>query len=377
MRFWLICILCMSGWPTLSFSQTVLHPSAGTIPRRSLPRPSFGGGYHGNHGHAHCYGPQPAPGFGYGGGYNPGFGYTFTNQSPFGLNYSGYSSVTYGAPGFSVGYSTPLFGNSYYGPVGGYPMWNAPIYAAPPVYLNPQPVLPALPQWMIDEARLANRPVEKVKPISRTHQSLLPPSSPEAQLRSVRMQDTGDRLFATLDYSAAEKSYIKSVQAAPDRPDPYVRLAVAKASRGDFRGAVSSLRLMADIDSTYPGRADSLDRLFGDRNGISKLQLKQRVADWTKVDIRDPDRIYLLGIMLFLDGDERFRTLLDTAVKLEGDKPHLTAFLRASPAQGNSAPAPTPDEIDALAAPQPNLAQPPEPGNLPLLLPTLPEPPAP
>lgn len=339
--------------------------------------PSFGAGYQGSHGHAHCYGPQPAPGFGYGGGYNPGYGYTFANQSPFGFNYSGFSSISYGVPGFSVGYSTPLFGNSYYGPVGGFNMWNAPIYAAPPVYLNPQPVLPDLPQWMIDEARLANRPVEKVKPISQTHHSLLPPSTPEAQLRGVRMQDTGDRLFATLDYSAAERSFLKSIQAAPDRPDPYVRVAVAKAARGDFRGAVASLRLMADVDPTYPGRADSLDRLFGGRNGISKLQLKQRVADWTKDDIRDPDRIYLLGIMLFLDGDERFRTLLDTAVKLEGDKPHLTAFLSATPARDNSAPAPTPDEIDALAVPQPTLVQPPVPGNPPLLLPTLPEPPAP
>ena len=146
---------------------------------------------------------------------------------------------------------------------------------------------------------------------------------------------------------------------------------MAKAGRGDFRGAVSFLKLMADVDAKYPGRADSLDKLFGHQNGVSKVQLKQRVADWTKVDVRDPDRVFLLGIVLFLDGDDRFRTLLDTAVTLEGENPYLRAFLDATPAQDNSKPAPTPDEIDALSQPAPVPAKP-------LLLPpNLPVPPAP
>ena len=361
MRFRLSCLLFLCAWPALGFSQIPDFRSSVFIPQMSFST------YGENHGGRHCHGPRPAVGFGYGGYYGPGYGY----GAPFGYGYSGYSSVTYGVPGFSVGYSAPLFGNTYYGTGYGYGPgygagWNAPIYVTPP-----QPTLPPLPQWMIDEANLDNNRLPPVKPLSQTHRSLVQPSTPEAQLRSVRLQDAGDRLFANLDYSAADKSYAKSVQAAPDRPDPYVRLAVAKAARGDFRGAVSFLKQMADVDATYPGRADSLNRLFGLQNGVSKVQLKQRVADWTKVDVRDPDRVFLLGIVLFLDGDKRFRTLLDTAWKLEGEQPHLRAFLDATPAHDAARPAPTPDEIDALSPPEPASVEP-------LLLPpNLPEPPAP
>ena len=188
--------------------------------------------------------------------------------------------------------------------------------------------------------------------------------------------------------------FFHSSQAAPDRPDPYVRLALTKAAQGDFVGAVSFAKLMADVDPTYPGRAESLEQLLGHQNGVSRLQIKQKVADWTKIDVRDPDRVFLLGLVLFLDGDERFRTLLETAVKLGGDQPHLKAFLDSVPARDRDAVAPTPDEIDALAAPKlgaarplnpvprpvpvPAKAKPTLPAPLPLLLPpSLPEPPAP
>jgi len=196
------------------------------------------------------------------------------------------------------------------------------------------------------------------------------------------MQAAGDRLFAKLDYPGAQKSYATSIQAAPDRPDPYARLAITKAARGDLRGAVAYMKQMVEVDPTYASRADSLDTLFGPQNGVSKLQLKQRVADWTKENIHDTDRIYLLGTILFLDGDDRFRTLLDTAAKLEGDQPHLRAFLDSVPAKDFTAVAPTPDEIDALTAPQPASVQPsllvkPKSPPAPLLLPTIPAPPIP
>ena len=372
MRFYLSCVLFVCAWPALGFSQIPQFDTDKFIPQMRtdvfIPQmTSSYGNYGGNYGGHHCYGPQPAAGYGYGGysGYG-GYG------SPFGYGYSGYSSVSYGVPGFSVGYMSPLFGNTYYGPNYGYSGLGAPVYMAPPIYVNPpQPTPPPLPQWMLDEAHLDHNHLDKIKPLSQTHHSLIQPSNPESLLRSVRLQDAGDRLFANLDYSAAEKSYAKSVQAAPDRPEPYVRLAMAKAARGDFRAAVSFLKQMADVDATYPGRADSLNRLFGLQNGVSKVQLKQRVADWTKVDVRDPDRVFLLGIVLFLDGDDRFRTLLDTCLKLDGEQPYLRAFLDATPAQDAARPAPTPDELDALPQPEPAPAQP-------LLLPpNLPEPPAP
>ena len=397
MRFWLALTLCLLAWPACGWSQNYPVPVQDFIPRQQLPIPSFGGSnYSNSYGNQYnqnqhqCYGPSPSPsyGYGYGGlggygsgsnfgyGYGPGAGFTFSNGSPFGFNYSGYSSASYGVPGFGVGYTAPLFGNTYYGPAWGFSGSNYQnnIVSSRPVF----PTLPAIPQWMIDEANLDPHLPVKAAPVARTHRSLMRPSTREAILRGARLQDAGDRLMVALDYSAAERSYAKSIIAAPDRPEPYARIAVAKAARGDFRGAVSFLKQMVDVDPSYPGRADSLMTLFGHQNGIAKVQLKQHVADWTKIDVRDPDRIFLLGIMLFLDGDERFRTLLDTNVKIEGEKPYLKAFLDTTPAREVDTPAPTPDEIDALTAPQlppaePEQAPQPTPAK-PLLLPTLPAP---
>ena len=378
MRYWFACLLSLCVWPATGYSQSVGISVSNTIPRQPLPIPPVGNAIGGRH----CYGPRPAIGYGvYGGyGYDPTFGFAIANQSPFGFNYTGYYG--YGGPGFGVGYSVPLYGPTYYGPAWGpYGGWNSPLIGAP-VYVNTAPVLPTLPQWMIDEATVD--PTPKAKPISQTHRSLIRPSTPEAHLRSVRMQAAGDRLFAKLDYSAAEKSYAKALQAAPDRPDPYVRLAIAKAARGDVRAAVAYLKQMADVDPTYPGRSDSLDTLFGQQNGLSKLQLKQRAADWTKQDIRDPDRIFLLAAILYFDRDDRFRTLLDTAVKLDGDQAYYRAFLDAVPVASNTAIAPTPDEIDALTgvekapAPEPAADLVPDSGPVPLTIPAKPKsPPAP
>ncbi len=382
MRFWMAFAVCVFLCPSRGFSQLPLSQTDTFIPQMRtdvfIPQMTFSS-YGGNYGGRHCHGPAPAPGYGYGGYSGPSYGVGYHHSSPFGFGYSNYSSVYYGVPGFRVGYSGPLYGNYYYGGGYDYNGWGAPIDWAPPIYVNPQPVLPPLPQWMLDEASVDAPRGEKIKPISRTHRSLVQPSTPEAQLRSVRLQAAGDRLFINLDYLAAEKSYAKSVQAAPDRPEPYVRLAVAKAARGDFRAAVGFLKQMTDVDPSYPARVDSLDQLFGLQNGVSKLQLKQRVADWTKVDVRDSDRIFLLGIVLFLDGDDRFRTLFDTALKLEGEQLHLRAFLDAAPARDQSVAAPTPEEIDALTQQAPAQPQPPQPGagRGPLLLPTLPELPVP
>ena len=91
----------------------------------------------------------------------------------------------------------------------------------------------------------------------------------------------------------------------------------------------------------------------------------------------------LLASMLFFDRDDRFRTLLDTAVKLDGDLAHYRAFLDAAPITEKTAIAPTPDEIDALTgfekapAPEPAPEPLPESSPAPLKIPAKPSPPAP
>lgn len=315
-------------------------PPAPPIPHVNPPIPNLG---------RPCLGPQPYPGYLYGGypyvndyGWGPyGYGSSVGYYGPYGWGapwgVSSYSSISYGFPGLTVGYVAPIGGGYGYG---------AP-WVAPPirteVFSPPAPPPLSLPQWMWDEAGLGQGlPSSRERSAVQPHPTLIPPSSPEAQLRSVRLQEAGDRLFQRLDYAAAAKSYAAALKAAPDRPDPYLRLAITRIARKDFRQAITYLRTMIEIDPSYPSRAVSLGEMFGNQNGISRLQLKQGVADWTNADVRDPERLFLLGVVLFLEGDERFKTILDTAVKLEGEKPYLTAFRDSPPA--NSTPIVVPRE---------------------------------
>lgn len=363
MRYWLASIFCLSLFPQAASAQHRRDFNASTIPRHEIPIPPVGDPFGDRR---HCHGPSPAWGGGgyyggyygggrgyYGPGYGPGWGVSYYN-SPFGYSSQSYSSISYGVPGFSFGYSAPLVSTNFYSPGWSGPNWGVPLYAPLPIYATPPSTpLPELPQWMFDDAGIDRNGGRKAQPLSQTNRGLIQPSTPEAQLRSVRLQDVGDRLMARLDYAAAAQSYAKSLQAAPDRAAPYVRLGLAKAARGDFRGAVSYLKQMSEVDPTHPTQVDSLERILGEQNGVAKVQLKQRVADWTKTDVRDPDRIFLLGVLLFLDGDDRFRTLLETAQKIDGDQPYLRAFLDSTPVQASvPVSAITPDEIDAVTAPK-------------------------
>lgn len=368
--------LCTEGWAQGRSRVRVVdrmpNPPVPPIPQIQPSIPSLG--------RDRCYGPHPHPGFGYGYGnnwgyggyYGPGIGFGYQSNL-WGWGGTSFTSISYGVPGLTVGYYAPLSGIYGYGydPYGGFGYGPALMPSA--VYTPAVPQL-QMPQWVWDESGIdrGGNPVPKTA--TKTHPTLIQPSTPEAQLRSARLQDAGDRLFQKLDYFAAEKSYAKSMQAAPDRPEPYVRLALAKAARGDLRSAVSYLKQVTEIDSTYPARADSLGKLFGHQNGVARLRLKQQVADWTNADVRDPDRLYLLGVLLFLEGDDRFRTILDTAVKLEGDKGYLTAFLNAPPAnatplvlpvsktEGESELEPAPVEPTPIPAPLlPGLELPPVP----------------
>lgn len=210
----------------------------------------------------------------------------------------------------------------------------------------PQPAtLQPLPAWMLDEAGLGQP--EKLPPTARTEPSLRQPSTPEAQLRSARMQGIGDRFLKKRDFAAADKSYRSAIVSAPDRVDPYLRQALVKVARDDYRGAVTILREAVSVDPVFPARAETLDAILGPELHGLKVELKQKAADWTRVNIRDSDRLFLLGVLLFLDHDGRCHTLFDTAIKLSGEREHLMAFRQA--------------ELPAIAgAPLPELPLPPE-----------------
>jgi tetratricopeptide (TPR) repeat protein len=182
-------------------------------------------------------------------------------------------------------------------------------------------------EWLQDGRRQWTSPLETM-PVEQLPQRFIKPSTAEAKVRSIRLQHAGDLQFQELDFSAALSDYQDALMTAQDRAEPYFRLALAKAAISNFDDAVLNLKLGLQLDNDWPQTAPPLSDLFGEHNLLPKTQFKHRVLNWVQDDIRDPDRLFLMGVVLHLDSDvERAFEIFEAAARLGGMKQHLHAFL--------------------------------------------------
>ncbi len=177
-------------------------------------------------------------------------------------------------------------------------------------------------------------------PEARTRMRLRP-SSPEQQAKSLHAQTQGDVWMKRLRFLNAYERYKVAQSAASDRPEPYFRLGFSLAAVGNFDSAIKYIKQGLDIDPQWPAHGDRLDVLFGEGNRLSVLSLIERVGDWVREDIRDPDRLFLIGVVLHFDGDTRASEFFEAAYRLSGQGDHLLAFLH--PANGPGGPPGNPD----------------------------------
>jgi hypothetical protein len=83
-----------------------------------------------------------------------------------------------------------------------------------------------------------------------------------------------------------------------------------------------------DLDPHWPAHGERLEGVFGDDNRLAILSLIERVTGWVREDIRDPDRLFLIGVLLHFNGDQRASQFFEAAYRLAGSGDHLLAFLR-------------------------------------------------
>ncbi len=256
-----------------------------------------------------------------------------------------HSSSFFVAPyAYPYGYSA-YFGPYDFGAYGAYPYGAYGYPVGPNVgYYQPgsvQPFIenaPPLQEWMNEADEAWNAPLSDL-PVENLPRRYVKPSSTEAQLRAIRLQHEGDLQLRNLQFTTAVRRYTDAIAAAPDLAEPYFHLAVAEAARGDFRTAVLQLKYGLQLDPDWPSSGESLEELLGEQNLLAKTQIKQRVVDWAQADVRDPDRLFLLGALLHIDNDaERAQILFETAARLAGKKEYLAAFLDADPAQAVAVP---------------------------------------
>lgn len=302
--------------------------------------PGTGGGGYGGH---------------WGGGVNP---YLFLNFDPM--------SSWYPSQGYVYYPSTAYYG-SYYNYNSGLGGMGGPFGPSlPPLMTAPTPPLiqgNALPPNVIANG-LQGAGITQFPTITNPP-PIVEPSTPQAQESSQQYQTQGDLQLQQLNYYAASERYKKAIDAARDRADPRYRLAVTLAARSRFLEAVDQLKLAVAIDPTWPQHADSLDQVFRAENTFEKTRVKQRVAEWTLQDARDPNRLFLLGALLYMDGDHNSQKLLETAIALAGQQQHFLSFLapRTVPVVHSEPAGKVPSSLPAAAEPAPreHIPQPPIP----------------
>lgn len=180
--------------------------------------------------------------------------------------------------------------------------------------------------WDLANAQQQHQQVEPTPVIEQ--------STPQEQEKALRERVLGDESFAKMDYRQAGEHYREAMKIAPDIADARYRYAISLAARSRFEEAVDQLKLAAELDMDWPARGVTLNDLFDLTDPEDwmtrdeKNRVKTRIAEWTNRDVRDPNRLFLLSAVMMLDGDERAKGLLETAIQLNGVQRHLIAFYR-------------------------------------------------
>ena len=159
-----------------------------------------------------------------------------------------------------------------------------------------------------------------VRPVSRTVQT--------GEKRSPPYQAEGDRWLREGENVKAYLRYLDAQGEAGDRPEVYFRQTLALVAMRRYSHAVSKLKTGLQVDPSYPRHGETLDEIFGVENSLQKVAYLQQVATWVNADVRDPDRLFLLGALLHFDEDSRASEYFNAAWKLARRGQHLQAFLQ-------------------------------------------------
>lgn len=254
------------------------------------------------------------------------------------------------------------------GGYGGYRQFYAgPVYIVPyPWQQTSQPVPYSMPFSIVpDVGPQADMLLKKEKK----------PSSPAARERSIELQVKADQKIRDQKWSEARAVYSEAVSAAPDRPDAHIGLAISYVTISQFDLAVRELKRALKLDPELALNGKRLEQVFGPNGKIVRNSVITKVSHWVQSDKKSSDRAFLLGAMLYFDGDARAREYLESARKLNtsGATLHIKAFLDANNSKPFPPPEPNPDGLpEPVGVP---LNPPAAPNGIPLLndLPSVPE----
>lgn len=275
----------------------------------------------------------------YGLGYNAGlanYGYANYGYGPY---IGGYRGIGYASPIITVSPGVSIIGFQ-----SGYP-YGSGIQAIPYYHQGFTPVAPrvqqAYPLWVggnpYDNEVIARSRLEEqqrwqaplaIEPVTTEPRVLTPKSSPEMIARSVQHRTNGDSWFRKQRFTNAFDRYKSAIEAAGDLPDNHLRAGFSLVAMGRPALASKYFARAVELAPNLPETGMPLDELFGPENDLSRTSTILKTTAWVREDIRDPERLYVLGVLLHFDGQrDKAAEFFETAYRLRGGGDHLTAFL--------------------------------------------------
>ena len=190
----------------------------------------------------------------------------------------------------------------------------------PPVVVRRRPVriVEVAPPGGPDMLEVLQQHAERrqIVPVARDDASESRPvsaSSRAGQQRSRQFQAEGDRFVHEGSFVKGYLKYLEAEREAQDRGEVYFRQAFTLVAMGRYPHAVLKLKRGLQVDPSWPQSPTLLDEVYGPTNAAQKTEFLQRVADWADQNVRDPDRLFLMGVLLQCNADPRSQEFLTAA----------------------------------------------------------------
>lgn len=317
-----------------------------TLPAQAQHHHGAHGHHHSSHGRRHSY-PRyygsnwASPGWSISGNngsvyFNfafPGNTYYGNPWGPYYYNRFGYYSTDAFVAGnpvlFSNGYSLngfyPILPGQGFSPPAVYPYSNVP--GTLPLTNSGTATNQPLNNTIQRDLQRWNDPNYLPEP-SRKIQKYIVPSTRHARELSLRNQVKGDEYFQKLDYRRAYERYKLAASLTKDLATPHFKKGFALVALKQYARAAHEFKQGLVLDPSWPVTGESLSEMLGPDNAVARDSMLHQVADWVKGDIRDPERLFVFGVVLHFSGQtEQAHDVIQTAARLAGRGDHFLAFL--------------------------------------------------
>lgn len=205
--------------------------------------------------------------------------------------------------------------------------------AGPPIVMDlptPQavPFDPTNPVAGADS--LAGQPAAQARAIHQARYRVnIAPATARRQVEQAQERLTvGDRYFRAGEYRRASVRYQEAIDADPDDPQPYVRLAQVAVARGEYGEAANRFREAQMVRPGWMLAARDVQNLFGDPTDFARVL--STLESYLQTHPEDRDGWLVLGAELYLS--RRTDRAADCFVRLTDRAPDstLSAFLDAA-----------------------------------------------